>query len=255
MPRDRLVKLQGTLSGNSKDGGNVEDDARLLELDRYLPRLLFHREELRSLIGKYSQVTRRNYEQYQAGYDAAAQAQMIQTTSVTSEEDNDQLSSICTKFFLSRNIKDGGNMGDDARLLEFVWDSVNRAADHAISATHDKATTRTIRKVYQEEDIEGIARLDRLQLQNSIDPIYDPVSKEMSKNCTELGGTTVLHRDKAIDTHSYIQAYFKSIKGYGKKVTEEKERYAMALATAAANHRERRKYLRTTHKVLVVVGF
>ena len=50
VPRDRLVKLQGTLSGNIKDGGNVEDDARLLELDRYLPRLLFHREELRSLI-------------------------------------------------------------------------------------------------------------------------------------------------------------------------------------------------------------
>ena len=29
VPRDRLVKLQGILSGNNKDGGNVEDDARL----------------------------------------------------------------------------------------------------------------------------------------------------------------------------------------------------------------------------------
>ena len=37
--------------------------------------------------------------QYLAGYDAAALAQMIQTTTVTSEEDNDQLSSVCTRFY------------------------------------------------------------------------------------------------------------------------------------------------------------
>ena len=36
--------------------------------------------------------------QYLAGYDAVALAQMIQTTSVTSEEDNSILSSICTQI-------------------------------------------------------------------------------------------------------------------------------------------------------------
>jgi hypothetical protein len=36
--------------------------------------------------------------QYLAGYDAVALAQMIQTTSVTSEEDNVILSSICTQI-------------------------------------------------------------------------------------------------------------------------------------------------------------
>ena len=56
-------------------------------------------EELRALIRTYSQATQRDYEQNQAGYDATALAQMIQTTTVTSEEDNDQLSSTCTKFF------------------------------------------------------------------------------------------------------------------------------------------------------------
>ena len=55
VPWDRLVKLQGILSRNNKDGGNVEDDARLPEFVWYLPRLLFHREELRTHIRKYSQ--------------------------------------------------------------------------------------------------------------------------------------------------------------------------------------------------------
>ena len=67
--------------------------------DRYLPEPLCHMEELRALIRTYSQATQRDYEQNQAGYDATALAQMIQTTTVTSEEDNDQLSSTCTKFF------------------------------------------------------------------------------------------------------------------------------------------------------------
>ena len=66
--------------------------------DSYLPELLFHMEELRSLIRKYSHVIQRYYVQYLAGYDAVALAQMIQTTSVTSEEDNVLLSSICTKI-------------------------------------------------------------------------------------------------------------------------------------------------------------
>ena len=63
---------------------------------------------------------------------------------------------------------------------------------------------------------------------DSIDPIDEPAHKEMSKNSTEQGGTTELHRDEDFDTHT--QAYFKSIKGHGKKVTEGKECYAMGLA-------------------------
>jgi hypothetical protein len=44
------------------------------------------------------QVIQRYYVQYLAGYDAVALAQMIQTTSVRSEEDNVILSSICTQI-------------------------------------------------------------------------------------------------------------------------------------------------------------
>ena len=47
---------------------------------------------------RVGQVIQRYYVQYLAGYDAVALAQMIQTTSVTSEEDNIILSSICTQI-------------------------------------------------------------------------------------------------------------------------------------------------------------
>ena len=67
--------------------------------DRHLHEQLFHMEELRSIIRRGSQVIQRHYEQYQTGDDDAGRAQMIQTTTVTPEEDNDQLSSISTKTF------------------------------------------------------------------------------------------------------------------------------------------------------------
>ena len=65
--------------------------------------------------------------------------------------------------------------------------------------------------------------------------------------------TIVLYRDEVIYTHSYIQTFFESIKGYSKKVGEVKECYNIAVANAAANHRERRKFLRTALKELVLI--
>ena len=99
-PLDRLVKFQGNLSGNNKDGGNTEDDARLPELNWHLPRLLLHMEEPRSHSRKYSQVIQRYHKQYQAGYDAAAQAQMIaedQTTAAANHRERSKYLSTAHK--------------------------------------------------------------------------------------------------------------------------------------------------------------
>jgi NCK-associated protein 1 len=65
--------------------------------------------------------------------------------------------------------------------------------------------------------------------------------------------TTVLFRDEIIYTHSYIQTFFETIKGYSKKVSEVKEAYNVAVSTAAVNHRERRVFLRTAIKELVLI--
>lgn len=91
-------------------------------VDRYLPELLFHMEELRSLIRKYSQVIQRYYVQYLAGYDAVALAQMIHTATISSEEENIILSSICTQIssLTVDNVEDPDHVFD-FRALRLDW--------------------------------------------------------------------------------------------------------------------------------------
>ncbi|XP_025425507.1 membrane-associated protein Hem [Sipha flava] len=64
----------GTGKSSGKSSG-VED----LLVDRQLPELLFHMEELRMLVRKYSQVVQRYYVQYLVGFDAIQLAQSIQS--------------------------------------------------------------------------------------------------------------------------------------------------------------------------------
>ncbi|XP_076355229.1 nck associated protein 1 Hem isoform X2 [Tachypleus tridentatus] len=67
-------------------------------LDRQLPELLFHIEELRALIRKYNQVIQRYYVQYLSSYYSVALDQMIQNVPVMPEEDTVILSSICNSI-------------------------------------------------------------------------------------------------------------------------------------------------------------
>ena len=110
--RDEINRLLGH-NENPPPRQGKEKSQEDLE-DRYLPKLLFHREEQRSLIGKYSQVIQRYDGQYLAGYDHVALAQKIQTTYVTSEQDNDLLSSICTKIteLSADNVEDPNHVFD-----------------------------------------------------------------------------------------------------------------------------------------------
>ncbi|KAI1280571.1 Membrane-associated protein Hem [Halotydeus destructor] len=57
-------------------------------IDRQLPELLFHVEELRALVRKYNQVIQRYYVQYLTGYDAVALNELMQKVSMMPEEDS-----------------------------------------------------------------------------------------------------------------------------------------------------------------------
>lgn len=69
----------------------------------------------------------------------------------------------------------------------------------------------------------------------------------------ESGWVLALFRDEVIYLHQYIQSYFETIKGFGKKVSEVKECYNQATQKAAYKHRERRKFLRTALKELGLI--
>merc|ERR1719225_799672 len=67
------------------------------------------------------------------------------------------------------------------------------------------------------------------------------------------GWVIPLFRDEVLYIHNYIQVFFESIKGYGKKVTEIKDCYNNALQNACNMHRERRKFLRSALRELVLL--
>ncbi|KAL3277851.1 hypothetical protein HHI36_013192 [Cryptolaemus montrouzieri] len=74
-----------------KNRGKFTDDL----VDRHLPELLFHMEDLRVLVRKYSQVMQRYYVQYLAHYDAIELKLLIQNLSLCPEEESIILSSLC----------------------------------------------------------------------------------------------------------------------------------------------------------------
>ncbi|KAL0273323.1 UNVERIFIED_CONTAM: hypothetical protein PYX00_006016 [Menopon gallinae] len=69
----------------------------------------------------------------------------------------------------------------------------------------------------------------------------------------ESNWVIALFRDEVLYVHTYIQGFFDGIKGYGKRISEVKECYNQAVQRAGYNHRERRKFLRTTLKELGLI--
>ncbi|CAD7081544.1 unnamed protein product [Hermetia illucens] len=63
-------------------------------VDRQIPELLFHMEELRALVRKYSQVMQRYYVQYLSGYDSIDLTVKMQNLQVCPEEESTILSTL-----------------------------------------------------------------------------------------------------------------------------------------------------------------
>lgn len=81
---DNLPAKQGKPKGQGED----------YLVDRQLPELLFHIEELRALVRKYNQVIQRYYVQFLTAYDAIALNQLMQNISMLPEDDSVILESI-----------------------------------------------------------------------------------------------------------------------------------------------------------------
>lgn len=62
-----------------------------------------------------------------------------------------------------------------------------------------------------------------------------------------------LFRDEVVHIHSYINGFFDTLKGFGKRISEIKDCYNQAVQKAGYNHRERRKFLRTALKELGLI--
>ncbi|PSN55803.1 Membrane-associated protein Hem [Blattella germanica] len=100
-----------------KSKGKTAEDL----VDRQLPELLFHMEELRVLVRKYSQVMQRYYVQYLTGYDAISLNMMVQCLQVCPEDESIILSSICSTI-TSVSVKQvEDNEVFDFRAIRIDW--------------------------------------------------------------------------------------------------------------------------------------
>jgi NCK-associated protein 1 len=62
--------------------------------------------------------------------------------------------------------------------------------------------------------------------------LAQPVAVSLWINALQSGWVLPLFRDEVICFHSYIQTFFDGIKGYGKRVTEVKECFNLAVLNA-----------------------
>lgn len=81
----------------------------------------------------------------------------------------------------------------------------------------------------------------------------DQVANELWTLALSSGWVIPLFRDEVLYIHNYVQVYFESIKGYGKKVNEIKECYSNSIQNSCTIHRERRKFLRSAMRELVLL--
>ncbi|XP_046405356.1 membrane-associated protein Hem isoform X2 [Ischnura elegans] len=83
--------------------------------------------------------------------------------------------------------------------------------------------------------------------------LVQETANKLWTSALESSWVVALFRDEVLYIHAYIQSFFDSLKGYGKRISEVKDCYNQAIQKAALQHRERRKFLRTALKELGLI--
>lgn len=79
------------------------------------------------------------------------------------------------------------------------------------------------------------------------------LATELFNKSLQCGWCISLYRDEVIQTHSFVQSFFESIKVTSKRISEVKESHNFVMQKATNIHRERRKFLRSALKELCLV--
>lgn len=62
--------------------------------------------------------------------------------------------------------------------------------------------------------------------------LTQPIAQDLFSKALHCGWVTTIFRDEVLHTHSFVQQFFDTFKGYNKKVTEVKEAYNWVLQHA-----------------------
>ncbi len=82
---------------------------------------------------------------------------------------------------------------------------------------------------------------------------HNQTANEMWTLALSCNWVVSLFRDEVLYIHAYVQGFFESLKGYGKKVSEVKDCYNSAVSNAATLHKERRGFLRSSLRELTLL--
>lgn len=83
--------------------------------------------------------------------------------------------------------------------------------------------------------------------------LNQPIAQDLFNKALQCGWCISLFREEVLHTHSFVQAFFESIKVSNKKISEIKDAHNFVLQRAPNIHRERRKFLRTALKELCLI--
>jgi hypothetical protein len=74
--------------------------------------------------------------------------------------------------------------------------------------------------------------------------LNQPTTQDLFTKALHCGWVTTLFRDEVLHTHSFVQQYFESHKGYNKRVSEVKDAYNWVLQNRYSfNHKTQNKFL------------
>lgn len=159
-------------------------------VDRQLPELLFHMEELRALVRKYSQVIQRYYVQYLAGFDAVALNLSVQNFQACPEDESVILSSLCnTAATLSvKQIEEGEIF--DFRAFRLDWfrlQAYMSIAKTPMSVANHRETAQLIDKMVFHTKM--VDNLDEIMVETSdlsIFCFYSKIFEDQFHMCLEF---------------------------------------------------------------------
>lgn len=83
--------------------------------------------------------------------------------------------------------------------------------------------------------------------------LSQPIAQELFNKSLQCGWCISLFRDEVIQTHTFVQTFFESMKVSGRRISELKDAQNFVLQRATNIHRERRKFLRTALKELCLI--
>ncbi|ESO00384.1 hypothetical protein HELRODRAFT_101134 [Helobdella robusta] len=189
LARDEVLWMLRHADNLPQKKGNVKAHGDDLN-DRQIAELLFHMEELRGLVRKYSQVIQRYYIQYLLGSDASILNQLIQALPAFSEDESSMLSSIYNIIANVSTKQVEANEPFDFFGLRLDWFRLQCVLSGSRSSLHLKSMVQLAKHMntisFHSKMVDSLDQLLTEASDLSIYCFYTSILEQQFKQCMEF---------------------------------------------------------------------